>query len=107
MDEQQLDDQQRFEFASKLWRHQGDAAWYFITLPLDVADDIEELTAPARRGFGSVRVEVTIGATVWRTSLFPDNKAESYVLPVKQAVRSAEAIDDGDEVRVRIALVRD
>lgn len=97
-------DRRRFEFASTLWRHHGDAAWYFVTLPHGVADDIDELTAPTRRGFGSVRVEVTIGTSTWHTSLFPDSKASSYVLPVKRAIRDAEAIDDGDTIRARIEL---
>lgn len=96
-----------YTFDARLWRYQGDAAWYFVTLPHDVADDIEEITAPTRKGFGSVRVEVTIGGTTWRTSLFPDTKAESYVLPVKQAVRRAEEIGDGEHVTVRLTLVTD
>lgn len=94
-----------FEFTADLWRHAGEAAWYFVTLPHDVADDIDEITAESRRGFGSVRVEVTVGATTWSTSLFPDTKAASYVLPVKKAIRLAEALDDGSRVVVRLTLV--
>lgn len=98
-------DRHRFEFTSTIWRHHGDAAWYFITLPHGVADDIDELTAPTRRGFGSVRVEATIGASTWHTSLFPDSKVSSYVLPVKRSIREAEGLDDGDAVGVRVELV--
>ena len=52
------------------------------------------------RGFGSVRVEVTIGATTWRTSIFPGG--QRYALPLKKAVRAAEGIEPGDDVEVRI-----
>ncbi len=76
-----------------------------MTLPPDVSDDIEELTAPTRRGFGSVRVEVTVGETTWRTSLFPDSTVASYVLPVKRAVREAERLAIGDPVHVRVLLL--
>lgn len=93
-----------YRFETMLWRHAGEAAWYFLTLPPDVADEIDELTAPDRRGFGSVRVEVTIGATTWSTSVFPDSASRSYVLPVKRDVRRAEAIDAGDRVVVALAL---
>lgn len=93
-----------FRFEAELWRHRGEAAWYFVTLPHDVSDEIAELTEPDRRGFGSVRVTVTIGDTTWHTSLFPDTKAGSYVLPVKKSVRREESIDDGDVVRVRLRL---
>ena len=34
----------------------------------------------------------------WQTSVFPDNESEGFVLPVKKAVRRAEAIDVGDVV---------
>lgn len=93
-----------FEFTADLWRYTGQAAWYFVTLPHDVADDIDEITADTRRGFGSVRVEVTVGSSTWNTSIFPDTKSESFVLPVKKAVRVAEDLDDGAPVDVRLTL---
>ncbi len=94
-----------FEFAADLWRYTGQAAWYFVTLSHDVADDIDEITADARRGFGSVRVEVTVGGTTWNTSVFPDTKSQSFLLPVKKAVRIAEGLDEGSAVVVRLTLV--
>ncbi len=94
-----------FEFTADLWRYTGEAAWYFVTLPHDVADDIDEITGDTRRGFGSVRVEVTVGSTTWRTSIFPDTKAASFVLPVKKAVRLAERLDDGSLVAARLVLL--
>lgn len=95
----------RYEFRTAVWLHTGEAAWHFLTLPTDVADEIDLLTEADRRGFGSVRVEVTIGASTWRTSIFPDNASESFVLPVKKPVRRAEGIEDGDEVDVVLELV--
>ena len=29
-----------FEFSATLWMHQGEAAWHFVTLPEEVADEI-------------------------------------------------------------------
>jgi hypothetical protein len=94
-----------YRFRAEVWLHGGDASWHFLTLPTEVADEIDLLTEGERRGFGSVRVEVTIGSTTWRTSIFPDNNAESYVLPVKKPVRTAEDIEDGDVVDVVLELV--
>ena len=76
-----------------------------MTLPTDVADEIDLLTEGATRGFGSVRVSVTIGATTWATSLFPSNEAESFVLPIKKPVRTAEGLAAGDPVDITIELV--
>jgi hypothetical protein len=86
------------EFAAPLWRYPDADGWHFVSLPPEISADITDLTAGTRRGFGSVRVAVTVGATSWRTSLFPDSKTGAYLLPVKKAVRVAERLDVGDEV---------
>ena len=57
----------------------------------------------ALRGFGSVRVEATIGDVTWRTSVFP--MKEGYILPVKAQVRRKAGIAAGDEVTVGIELL--
>ena len=89
-------------FTAELWLWEGDAAWTFISLPHDAADDIADLHDGRARGFGSVRVEVTIGASTWRTSIFPDSKRRTYVLPVKKAIRRAEDIAAGDRTTVHL-----
>ena len=94
-----------FAFDGDLWLHDGDAPWHFITVPQDISDNIEARQDLTQRGFGSVRVRVTIGATTWTTSLFPDIKREAYVLPVKRDVRESEGIAAGSTVGVRIELV--
>lgn len=91
-----------FEAALHLWK--SDANWVFATVPLDVSDEIGVIV-PERRGFGSVRVEVAIGATTWRTSVFPHSASGCFVLPVKKAVRSAERIDVGDPVEIALAVL--
>ena len=92
-------------FRAELWLYPGDAAWHFVTLPFEVADEIEEVSRPVQRGFGSVRVRVTVGRTTWSTSLFPDNKAQSYLLPMKKPVRTAEGLRVGDQVDIELELL--
>ncbi|MCL1595275.1 MAG: DUF1905 domain-containing protein [Actinomycetia bacterium] len=69
-----------------------------------IADEIEAMDRP-RVGFGSVRVRVRIGDTAWGTSLFPDTKARSYVLPVKRSVREREDLGIGDSAVLHISVV--
>ena len=96
-----------YEFEAPLWIWDARKAdsWTFVSLPEQVSDEVLELSGPHRRGFGSLRVEVTVGGSVWRTSIFPDSKRGTYVLPVKKAVRRAEGVEAGDRVRVRLELV--
>ena len=79
-------------FDAELWLSPGEAGWHFVTLPGELADDIRAQAPGARRGFGSVRVRATIGATSWETSVFPDTKRESYLLPVKADVRRRDPL---------------
>jgi hypothetical protein len=93
-----------FEFAAPLWQYPGAAGWHFVSLPAKISSDITDITTGSRRGFGSVRVGVTVGATSWRTSIFPDSKTGAYLLPVKKAVRVAEHLEAGDQVQARLHL---
>jgi hypothetical protein len=88
-------------FHAEIWEHApGDpGSWHFLTLPEDTSEDVA-LEGGPRTGFGSVRVEVSIGATTWRTSVFPDSKTGRFVLPVKKPVRVAEGLVAGDVCEV-------
>jgi hypothetical protein len=93
----------RYRFLAPLWQYPGPGGWHFVTLPGDVAEQIEAEAGP-RRGFGSVRVAATIGETTWNTSIFPDRESESFLLPVKRQVRAAEGVAEGDTVEVVLEL---
>ena len=94
----------RFTFSAELWLYPGQGGWHFVTVPGEVADQVDEQTRGRRRGFGSAPVTATVGATTWRTSIFPDKRAGSYLLPVKRQVRVAERLSDGDPLLVSIDL---
>jgi hypothetical protein len=92
-----------WSFDAELWASESVGTWVFLTLPPEVSDDVRLLSGPPT-GFGSVRVEVTLGTSTWRTSVFPD-KARGYVLPVKSAVRRREELELGDRVAVSLGLL--
>jgi hypothetical protein len=89
-------------FEAELWEHEGQGAWCFVTVPEDPSEDIR-LSGAMPAGFGSFRVEVTVGGTVWRTSVFP--ASECFVLPVKKPVRRAEGLEVGDVVAVTLDVL--
>ena len=92
-----------FVFSAELWEWSGEGAWCFVTVPDDIGEEIRLLSGPPR-GFGSVRVEVTVGDSTWRTSVFPD-KTRGYLLPLKKAVRRAEGLEVGDPVPVELVVI--
>jgi hypothetical protein len=91
-------------FTARVWRWR-EGSWRFVTVPQDVSDEVDEVVGDGTGGFGSVRVEVTVGTSVWRTSLFPSSTEGAFVLPVKKAVRAAQGIEDDDPAVVTIRLV--
>ncbi|MFD3403585.1 DUF1905 domain-containing protein [Kribbella sp. NPDC058693] len=93
-----------YRFSAPLWQHPGEGSWYFVAVPEQISDDIADLTEGRRKGFGSVRVSVTVGGSTWQTSLFP-SKSGSYVLPVKKLVRVAERLAEGAPVEAQLDLV--
>ena len=95
----------RYAFSAEVWEQPSTGAWHFVSVPEAEADDIEERFGHRAAGFGSVRVEVTIGSSRWATSLFPDAKRRTYVLPVKKAVRTAEGLVAGSTAAVELVVV--
>ena len=57
-----------------------------------------------RRGFGSVKVNVTLGGSHWSTSVFP-NKETGWFLPIKKAIQRAEGLSEGDLLEIELELL--
>ena len=76
-------------------------------MPKDKSEEIKffsENMHEKRRGWGAVRVLVTVGNTSWETSIFPDSKRGAYLLPVKADVRKKEKFTAGDKVTVKLKI---
>lgn len=86
-----------------VWKYQGPTAWYFTTTSKEQGAALR--AAEKRRvGWGAKRVEAQLGASVWRTSLFP-TKEGPYVLPLKASVRKKEGVGEGSPVRIICTFV--
>lgn len=86
-----------------IWDARKSDSWTFITLPEDASDELRARSMPSA-GFGSIPVEVSVGQTVWQTSIFPDKASGCYVLPLKAAVQKAEQISVGSPLLVELAV---
>jgi Domain of unknown function (DUF1905) len=95
----------RCTFEATIWEHEAGASWHFVSLPEAEADDIDEQYGHSAAGFGSIRVDVSIGNSNWKTSIFPDTKRATYVLPIKKAIRSAEGLSAGSVALVSLSVI--
>jgi len=94
----------QYTFTAPVWLYPGKGGWHFVTVPQDVSDDIGTLFEGLSRGWGSFPATITIGATRWQTSIFPDKASATYLLPLKTQVRKKEGIAEGDAISILLEL---
>lgn len=102
----------KFKFKSRVivWTGGGydkdnSGAWRFARVPEDISAKIKNMQkAVPRRGWGAVYVDTKIGRSKWRTSIFPDRRSATYLLPLKKQIRYEENLYDGIEITVSIEV---
>jgi hypothetical protein len=87
----------------RVWPWRGPSPYHFVTLPDDSAEAVSQVAASVTYGWGMVPVEVRIGRTGWRRSLFP--KDGGYLLPLRDSVSKRENIQLDDVVHVELTVV--
>jgi len=92
----------KIEFDGKIWYWRGPAPWYFVTVPEEQCRDLKAIAGLVTYGWGMIPVDVRIGKTTWKTSLFP--KDDRYIVPIKTSARKAENLEEGDQVTVRLEV---
>jgi hypothetical protein len=71
-------------------------------VPEEQCRDLKAISGFVTYGWGMIPVNVRIGKTEWKTSLWP--KDDLYVVPIKASVRKAENLEEGDTVTVRLEV---
>ena len=95
-----------FKVRSEVWLYPGQTSnWHFVSLPRKQSDTIKKEFSGVKRGWGSLPVRVTLGKTTWKTSIFPDKKENTYLLPLKADVRRKEGVRAGESVSLVIEIV--
>ena len=90
------------EFSGEVVYWRGPSPFHFVAIPEDECQDIEAVSSLVTYGWGVIPVRARIGETTWPTSLFP--RKGRYLLPVRDTVRHAEAVEVGEVVRVRLVI---
>lgn len=89
-------------FSAVIWYWRGPSPFYFVTVPAEPSEALNAISTEVSYGWGMIPVIARIGATEWTTSLFPKDGA--YIVPLKDAVRRAEGIDEDDEISIRLTV---
>lgn len=94
-----------YRMQAVVWLYSGNGAWHFVTLPKKQSDDIKKKYGARKRGWGSLPVRVSVGATSWKTSIFPDKMSGAYVVPLKADVRKKESIRNKQRITFDIEVL--
>jgi len=90
------------EFASETIEWRGPAPFVFVPVPPELCEEIRAVSARVTYGWGVIPASVTIGASIYQTSLFPRNGG--YLVPVKVAIQQAESVGVGQLVSARVEI---
>ena len=89
-------------FAGEIFEWRGPAPYYFVAVPQPECAELAAAAPLVTYGWGVIPVRAWVGETEWTTSLFP--KDGGYLVPMKDSVRRAEALQAGDVVELRLTL---
>ncbi|EAR00989.1 hypothetical protein FB2170_09466 [Maribacter sp. HTCC2170] len=75
-----------------MWQHQSPGGWHFVSLPMDLANEIRKNIGWQEEGWGRLKAMAKIGDNKWQTAIWYDTKKRTYLLPIKAEIRKKEAL---------------
>ncbi len=86
-------------------RKDDSSSWRFARVPENISAKIKDMQkGRLRRGWGAVYAKAKIKKTEWTTSIFPDRRSATYILPLKKEIRYEENLYDGIETNITIEI---
>jgi len=92
----------RFTFQANVIYWRGPSPYFFVAVPPREVLELRHVAKAVSYGWGMIPVEARIGDVAFTTSLFP--KDETYLLPLKAAVRRKADITAGDVILVEMTV---
>jgi hypothetical protein len=93
---------QTIRFEAEVMRFDGPGGWHAVFLDEEAAARARFFGRP--NALGAIAVQVQIGASTVRTSLFPDRKRATYLLPLKAELRRREGLVKGCHISVLLTV---
>jgi hypothetical protein len=90
------------KFKGDIFYWRGPAPYLFVAVPEEPSRDLKAISAMVTYGWGVIPVNVRIGKTEWKTSLFP--KEGRYLVPIRKSVQKSENLDVGYSVVIQLEV---
>ena len=92
----------RFRFEAEVIYWRGPSPFFYAPVPARHDAVLRGLARAVSYGWGMIPVEATVGGVTFKTALFP--KDDTYLLPLKVAVRKKAGITAGDVIAVEMTV---
>lgn len=92
----------QYDFSAKIWKYEGPNGWYFVSLPLAFSKEIRENLKWQEEGWGRLKASAKIDSQEWKTAIWFDTKQNTYLLPIKAAIRTKCKLQKGEVINVSI-----
>ena len=94
----------KYKFTAQMWKHNPPGAWYFISLPKHISQEIRENLKWQEEGWGRMKVNAQIAETIWETAIWFDTKRETYLLPIKAEIRKQCKLNTDENIEITLWL---
>ena len=95
----------KYEFSAKVYHHSTSAdmiGWTMVSLPKKMSIEIRDNFKGLEQGWGRMKVTAKIGSSEWQTAIWFDTKQDTYLLPLKAAIRKKENVVLDKDVEIVI-----
>jgi hypothetical protein len=82
----------KYTFKAKPWKYTGPNGWIFVSLPVNMSNEIRSNFKNEEEGWGRLKALAQIRNTEWKTAIWFDSKSKTYLLPLIAEVRTREKI---------------
>lgn len=94
----------KYRFSGEVWQHEASGGWYFVSLPQSISREIRTHHQWQEEGWGRLRAKAMINHTIWQTAIWFDTQRNTYLLPLKAAVRKKETVEIGQKIDLTLFL---
>src|SRR5687767_140430 len=92
----------KYEFTAKTWQYITPGGWHFISLQNELSKEIRDTLRSEEQGWGRLTATAKIRNSEWKTAIWFDTKANTYLLPLKAEIRKKENIEVGKTIEAVI-----
>jgi hypothetical protein len=95
----------QYKFSARVYHYSTSAdmvGWTMVSLPKEISVEIRNNFKQLEQGWGRMKITAKIGNSEWQTAIWFDTKQDTYLLPLKTAIRKKENIVLEKDVEVVI-----